>query len=162
MEEIKKENNCGKMEVRVETSETKRAKIAERLGFDQPSALDLVDRRDYQSEDAYLDAAVKAEMERNSPEYQAIRRKLAAEYRQKQEAARAAAQAFEDVAERDEQTRLHNAIETAITALSDEEAYAVRAEHYCGGEVDRKAYSKAIRHLRHPAISRQLKPYLKA
>ena len=73
------------MDMKIETTESTRAKIAERLGFDQPSAFDLVDRSKYATEDAYLDALVKADMERNNPEYQATRRRLAAEYRERQE-----------------------------------------------------------------------------
>ena len=48
------------MDMKIETTESTRAKIAERLGFDQPSAFDLVDRSKYATEDAYLDALVKA------------------------------------------------------------------------------------------------------
>lgn len=71
--------------MRIETSDTTRAAVAEKLGFNRPSVLDMVSRSAYASDDAYLDAVVKAEMERSNPEYQAIRRRLEAEYRQRQE-----------------------------------------------------------------------------
>lgn len=80
---------------RIETPDTVKAKVAEKLGFDQSSALDLVSRSRYASDDEYLDAAVKAELERSNPEYQAIRRRLAAEYRQRQEEAERKAHAEE-------------------------------------------------------------------
>ena len=35
------------MDVRIETTESTRAKIAEKMGLDQPFAFDLVDRRKY-------------------------------------------------------------------------------------------------------------------
>lgn len=73
------------MDMRIETPDTVRAKAAEKLGLDQTSALDLVDRSRYADDESYLDAAVKAELERQNPEYQAIRRRLQAEYRQRLE-----------------------------------------------------------------------------
>lgn len=69
--------------IRIKTSDSTRAAFAEKLGFDQPSALDLVSRSRYDSDDAYLDAVVKAEMERSDPKYQELRRKYSAEYRER-------------------------------------------------------------------------------
>lgn len=71
--------------IRIVTRDTTRAEVAEKLGFNQPSALDLVSRSKYDSDDAYLDAVVKAEMERSDPKYQELRRKYAMEYRQRKE-----------------------------------------------------------------------------
>lgn len=71
--------------MKIETSDTTRAAVAEKLGFNQPSALDLVSRSAYASDDAYLDAVVKAEMKRSDPKYQELRRKYATEYRQRKE-----------------------------------------------------------------------------
>lgn len=71
------------MDFRIETSESTRAKIAEKMGLDQPSAFDLVDRSRYADDESYLDAVIKADMERNNPEYQAARRRLKAEYRER-------------------------------------------------------------------------------
>lgn len=45
----------------------------------------LVDRRKYADDESYLDAVIKADMERNNPEYQAARRRLKAEYREHME-----------------------------------------------------------------------------
>lgn len=81
------------IEANIVTSDVIKAKAAAKMGLDQPSALDLVSRRDYSSDEAYLDAAVKAELERSNPEYQAIRRRLAAEYRERNEETERKAQA---------------------------------------------------------------------
>lgn len=69
----------------VETTETTRAKAAHAFGLDQPSALDAVKRSDFDSDEAYLNAATLYEMERSNPEYQATRRRLAAELESRQE-----------------------------------------------------------------------------
>lgn len=73
------------MDLRIETTESVRTKIAEKMGLDQPSAFDLVDRSRYADDESYLDAVIKADMERNNPEYQAARRRLKAEYRERME-----------------------------------------------------------------------------
>ena len=64
------------MEMRVETRADAAAKMAAMMGTDQPSVFEIVDRSKYATDDAYLDALVKAEMERSSPEYQEARRRL--------------------------------------------------------------------------------------
>ena len=69
----------------IETKESTREKARTALGLDLTSALDLVSRSDYDSEEAYLDAATKAELERSNPEYRAIRSRLKAELRQRTE-----------------------------------------------------------------------------
>ncbi len=73
------------IDMRIETSDSTRARFAEKMGLDQPSAFDLVDRRNYVDDESYLDAVIKADMERNNPEYQAARRRLKAEYRERME-----------------------------------------------------------------------------
>lgn len=73
------------LEARIQTTEQTRAKCAEALGFTQPSALDLVDRSKYGSEESYIDAAVRAEMERSDPKYRETRARILSEYRQRQE-----------------------------------------------------------------------------
>lgn len=73
------------MDLRIESTESTRAKIVEKMGLDQPSAFDLVDRSRYADDESYLDAVIKADMERNNPEYQAARRRLKAEYRERME-----------------------------------------------------------------------------
>ena len=42
------------MDMRIETTESTRAKIAEKMGLDQPSAFDLVDRSKYADDESYL------------------------------------------------------------------------------------------------------------
>ena len=69
----------------IETAESVREKAKAALGLDLTSALDIVNRGDYADEEQYLDAAVKAEMERSNPEYRAIRSRLKAELRQRTE-----------------------------------------------------------------------------
>lgn len=69
----------------IETAENVREKAKAAFGFDMSSALDLVKRSDYDSDEAYLDAAAKAELGRSSPEYRAARSRLKAEYRARQE-----------------------------------------------------------------------------
>ena len=69
----------------IETAGTVREKVKSALGFDCASALDLVRREDFANEEAYLDAAAKAELERSSPEYRAARSRLKNEYRARQE-----------------------------------------------------------------------------
>lgn len=73
------------MNARIDTPETIRERVVEAFGFNELSALDLVDRSDYHDEDGYLDAAAKAELERNNPEYRAIRSRLKAELRERTE-----------------------------------------------------------------------------
>ena len=80
------------MEAKIETRQDTAAKFAAKLGVDQPSPFDLVDRSKFADEDAYLDAVTKMELERSSKEYQAARRRLSAEYRERQEREQRAAQ----------------------------------------------------------------------
>ena len=63
------------------------------MGLDQPSVFDVVNRARYATEDAYLDALVTEKMRRENPDYQAARRKLASEYRERQEQEQRTAQA---------------------------------------------------------------------
>lgn len=80
-------------EANIETAESVKEKAKATLGLDLSSALDLVKRGDYDSDEAYLDACTRAEMERSSPEYRAARSRLKAEYRARQEAEQRKAQA---------------------------------------------------------------------
>ena len=73
------------MNANIETAKSVKEKAKAALGLDLSSALDLVQRSDYDSDEAYLDACARAEMERNSPEYRAVRKRLKAEYRQRTE-----------------------------------------------------------------------------
>ena len=67
----------------IETRESVEAKAKAAFGFDLSSALDLVKRGDYDSDEAYLDACTRAELERSSPEYRAARSRLKVEQARK-------------------------------------------------------------------------------
>lgn len=69
----------------IETRESVEAKAKAAFGFDLSSALDLVKRGDYDSDEAYLDACTRAELERSSPEYRAARSRLKVEYQARRE-----------------------------------------------------------------------------
>lgn len=69
----------------LETADSVREKARSALGFDRSSALDLVNREAFASDEDYLDAATKAELERSSREYRAARSRLKVEYRARQE-----------------------------------------------------------------------------
>lgn len=73
------------MNANIETAKSVKEKAKAAFGLDLSSALDLVKRSDYDSDEAYLDACARAEMERDSPEYRAVRKRLKAEYRQRTE-----------------------------------------------------------------------------
>lgn len=72
--------------MRFDTSDDKRQKIAKMIaGGDTRQGLDLVRRSDYATEDEYLDACAKAEMERKNPEYKAVRARLQRELEEREE-----------------------------------------------------------------------------
>ena len=61
------------LNARIETAESVKEKAKNALGFDLSSVFDIVKRGDYDSDEAYLDACTRAELERSSPEYRAAR-----------------------------------------------------------------------------------------
>lgn len=73
------------MEMRIETRESTMEKIADKLGLNQPTGFDLVDRSKFSDESAYFDAVVRAELELRSPEYRAALQRVKAQYREKLE-----------------------------------------------------------------------------
>lgn len=77
----------------IETAESVKEKAKAAFGFDLSSGLDLVKRSDFDSDESYLDACTRAELERSSPEYRAARSRLKAEYRARQEEQERKAQA---------------------------------------------------------------------
>lgn len=91
------------LKLNFESNDILREKVADKLGLNLPSGLDIVDRADYGNEKAYLDAAATAELEHSSPEFRAVRRRVEAEFRQRQE---------ED--ERKRQTEKYNVIRSCI------------------------------------------------
>lgn len=76
----------------IETAESVKEKAKAAFGFDLSSALDLVKRSDYDSDEAYLDACTRAELERSSPEYRAARSRLKAEFNTRRDAEQRQAQ----------------------------------------------------------------------
>ena len=104
----------------IETRESVREKATAALGFDLSSALDLVKRGDYDSDEAYLDACTRAELARSSPEYRAARSRLKVEY-----------QARREEQERKAQSENYKAIRSSVSLDSvdkhniDEEAAAL-------------------------------------
>ena len=80
------------IDARFTSNESIKAKAARAFGMDQPHVFDTLRRVDFANDDAYLDAAVTAEMQRSSPEYQAIRRRLARELDERREKDTRAAQ----------------------------------------------------------------------
>ena len=77
----------------IETAESVKEKAKAAFGFDLSSALDLCSRSDFATDEQYLDACTRAELERSSPEYRAARNRLKAEYRARQEEQERKAQA---------------------------------------------------------------------
>ncbi len=73
------------MEIRVDTRESTRQKIATKLGLDQPSPFDLVDRSKFADDESYLNAVIAAKMAQNNPEYQEAQRKIRAEFLEREE-----------------------------------------------------------------------------
>ena len=104
----------------IETRESVEAKAKAAFGFDLSSALDLVKRGDYDSDETYLDACTRAELERSSPEYRAPRSRLKVEY-----------QARREEQERKAQSENYKAIRSSVSLDSvdkhniDEEAAAL-------------------------------------
>ena len=81
------------LKANIETRESVEAKAKAAFGFDLSSALDLVKRSDYDTDEQYLDACTRAELERSSPEYRSARSRLKAEYHARQEEQERKAQA---------------------------------------------------------------------
>ncbi len=80
-------------EANIETAESVKEKAKAAFGLDLSSALDLCSRSDYATDEQYLDACARAELERSSPEYRAARSRLKTEFRARQEAQGRKAQA---------------------------------------------------------------------
>ena len=80
------------LKLNFESNDTLREKVADKLGLNLSSGLDLVARGDFDSDEAYLDACTRVELERSSPEYRTARSRLKAEYRARQEAEQRKAQ----------------------------------------------------------------------
>lgn len=77
----------------IETAESVKEKAKAAFGFDLSSALDLCSRSDFATDEQYLDACTRAELERSSPEYRSVRCRLKSEFRARQEEQERKAQA---------------------------------------------------------------------
>ena len=127
-------------EANIETADSVKEKVKAAFGFDLRSALDLVKRSDYDTDEQYLDACARAELERSSPEYRAARSRLKVEY-----------QARREEQERKAQSENYKAIRSSVSLDSvdkhniDEEAAALAAhiEKYAAELTEKAKDSKA-------------------
>jgi tRNA(Ser,Leu) C12 N-acetylase TAN1 len=69
----------------ITSPEMMQEKMKAALGFDQPSALDVVRREDYKSDVEYIHALAETQAMMDAPEYQKAARKVAAEKQRRQE-----------------------------------------------------------------------------
>lgn len=72
----------------------------------------------------------------------------------------AAEAAIQSVEELDRMQRLHDALESAISTLPEDQQTAIREKYYRGGAADTRTVNAALRALRHPRISWKLREYL--
>lgn len=72
----------------------------------------------------------------------------------------AAERPFEDVAELDFIEKRREAVETALASLPEHQQEAIRAKYYREEKADMVAVNAALKHLRHPLRSKDLRPYL--
>lgn len=70
-----------------------------------------------------------------------------------------AANALDDVVERDRLERLHCALMTALELMTAEQRTAVVGRYCYGHKVDRKACAAGMRALRNPDVSRPLRHF---
>ena len=71
----------------------------------------------------------------------------------------AAEKALDAVAEADMAQRIHKVLETAIDALPEPQKTAIVQRYYKGEKADNKALNAALRALRHPSISIELRQF---
>ena len=72
----------------------------------------------------------------------------------------AAERAVDAVGERDFLLRRQAAVRQALDSLPEDQRRAVVLRHWYGQRADMKAYNSALRALRHPRVSRQLRAFL--
>lgn len=126
--------------MRFDTSEDKRQKIAKMIaGGDTRQGLDLVRRSDYASEDEYLDAAAKAELERENPEYKAVRARLQRELEERQ-----GKEYREQQSEMYKQARASVKLSSFDIQQIDEEASALGRRDLVAGRVSASGLAGAI------------------
>lgn len=123
----------------IETRKTVREKAKAAFGFDLSSALDLCARSDYATDEQYLDACARAELERSSPEYRAARSRLKAEYsaRQETQARRAQAESYKAI-------RANVCLDSVDQRSIDEQAAALARRDLAAGRIAASALGAAI------------------
>ena len=123
----------------IETRKTVREKAKAAFGFDLSSALDLCARSDYATDEQYLDACARAELERSSPEYRAARSRLKAEYsaRQEAQARRAQAESYKAI-------RASVCLDSVDQRSIDEQAAALARRDLAAGRIAASALGAAI------------------
>ena len=72
----------------------------------------------------------------------------------------AAERPFEDVAELDFTEKRRKSVEAALASLPEHLQEAIRAKYYREEKADMVAVNAALKHLRHPLRSKDLRPYL--
>lgn len=69
-----------------ENMDTTRHKMAQAFGFTEKTGIDVLRREDYVTDDDYIEAVAKYDLERMSPEFREARKRAQAQYKAKQEA----------------------------------------------------------------------------
>jgi hypothetical protein len=114
--------------------------VAARMGLtQQDAALDTLTRSNYASDDAYIDACVAFELKRSDPEYRATRSRIAAQYRERQEAAQ---KAESEAAYR--QIRSNVELDHLTTRQIDQEAAEMARRDLAAGRIFASDMGKAI------------------
>jgi len=121
------------------TQESTKAKAAHLFGLDEPSVLDTLDRAQYASDEAYLDAATKKTLERQNPEYAEIRRRLKRELEERREKETRAAQS-------EEYQRIRNSVQLdgLDTRNIDAEAAELARRDLAAGRISASGLGRAI------------------
>ena len=121
----------------ITNTETAR-KAAEMLGLVSRYDEELK-RSDFTSDDAYLDALTKRELERSSPEYREARKRIEAEYTRQQEAEQRKADA-ERMAEIRKTVRISDYEKNNI----DREAYEMAKRDLANNKISRAGFADAV------------------
>lgn len=134
------------MKAKTESKETEIEELADKLAFIEPSPLDLVDPRRYADYDSYIDAVVKLELERSSPEYKAARQRVVSELKKRAEREKRERQSAQYKAIR-ERTDLNSVEKSAIRSRAiDLTLIDFRAERICAADLPKviSEYAQAL------------------
>lgn len=148
------------MGIKIENANATRARVANQLGFARNESLDKLDRANFESDEAYIDACVEQEMKASDPARMRIKRELEREYAKRREAE---IQAKQDAAYKEIRAGItldgldHESIHNEATRLAQEDLAAGRiftkdlgkriaehAEELAGKRKDEKAGSKMM------------------